>query len=311
MAPNDSACTFRKGFGLKADVQDDARRRLLRATRRSAADAGLHAHGRRRDASASRASSASATASSARSTTPTRRARKFPDRRIFLVGEIIHNPHVNARCARWASRSSSASATSGFDYDAITPRGRRDPAGVRRHRSTTSQTLRELRLRAGRHDVRLGAQRLEARRGATRATGFTSLIHGKYYHEETRATASQAQKYPDGALPRGARHGRGASSSATTSKGEAIAARFLRPLRARRVAGLRSRRASAAHRRREPDDDAGARVARDRRGGRRRDRARARRRRARRRLPHLRHDLQRDAGPAGRGGGAARASRST
>ena len=28
--------------------------------------------------------------------------------------------------------------------------------------------------------------------------GFTALIHGKHYHEETRATASQVERYPDG-----------------------------------------------------------------------------------------------------------------
>src|SRR5581483_2867253 len=30
--------------------------------------------------------------------------------------------------------------------------------------------------------------------------GFTALIHGKHYHEETRATASQVERYPGGAF---------------------------------------------------------------------------------------------------------------
>src|SRR5438034_11495819 len=28
--------------------------------------------------------------------------------------------------------------------------------------------------------------------------GFTAVIHGKYYHEETKATSSQVTKYPSG-----------------------------------------------------------------------------------------------------------------
>jgi 4-hydroxy-3-methylbut-2-enyl diphosphate reductase len=40
---------------------------------------------------------------------------KFPDRRIFLAGEIIHNPHVNAKLREMGIAFLGASPT-GFDY---------------------------------------------------------------------------------------------------------------------------------------------------------------------------------------------------
>ena len=96
MAAPDPSTYFRKGFGLKAEVQDelaaDYSGRLvdrLRAedytltvgdvTIRLAREFGF-CYGVER---------------AVEYAYQTRR--KFPDRRIFLVGEIIHNPHVNTR----------------------------------------------------------------------------------------------------------------------------------------------------------------------------------------------------------------------
>ena len=120
---------------------------------------------------------------------------KFPEKRIFLAGEIIHNPHVNAKLKSMGITFLSAKGT-GFDYAPVAPA---DvvllPAfGVTIH---DFQTLRDLGCVIV--DTTCGSvlnvwKRVEA----YARDGFTALIHGKYYHEETRATASQVEKYPGG-----------------------------------------------------------------------------------------------------------------
>ena len=142
--------------------------------------------------------------------------------------------------------------------------------------------------------------------------GYTSVIHGKVWHEETQATASQAVavRRP---LPRRVR---------STPKPQTVCDYIRARRRPRRVpgavrqggvAGLRSRSRPAAHRPRQPDDDADVRVAGD-----RRDAARRRCSTATatptlgRALSGVRHDLQRHAGsPGRRRRAAARHSRST
>jgi len=121
--------------------------------------------------------------------------RKFPDRRIFLAGEIIHNPHVNAKLREMGVEFLSASGK-GFDYS---PVAEQDVVILPAFGVTIQdfQTLRELGCVVV--DTTCGSvlnvwKRVEA----YARDGFTSLIHGKYYHEETRATASQVEKYPGG-----------------------------------------------------------------------------------------------------------------
>lgn len=120
---------------------------------------------------------------------------KFPDRSILLVGEIIHNPHVNAKL-RAMGITILELANGSFDYSKVTP----DdvvilPAfGVTIH---DFQTLRGIGCVVV--DTTCGSVLNVWKRVESYARdGFTSLIHGKHYHEETRATASQTEKYPGG-----------------------------------------------------------------------------------------------------------------
>ena len=120
---------------------------------------------------------------------------KFPDRRIFLAGEIIHNPHVNAKLRDMNITFLAAKGT-GFDYAPVET----NDVVILPAFGVTIQDFETLRaMGCVVVDTTCGSvlnvwKRVEA----YAREGFTALIHGKYYHEETRATASQVEKFPGG-----------------------------------------------------------------------------------------------------------------
>jgi 4-hydroxy-3-methylbut-2-enyl diphosphate reductase len=120
---------------------------------------------------------------------------KFPDRRVYLVGEIIHNPHVNQRL-REMGIEILMPVDGAFDYSVISA----EDVVILPAFGVTITDLQTLRAKGCVVvDTTCGSvlnvwKRVEA----YARDGFTSLIHGKYYHEETRATASQVEKFPGG-----------------------------------------------------------------------------------------------------------------
>jgi 4-hydroxy-3-methylbut-2-enyl diphosphate reductase len=119
---------------------------------------------------------------------------KFPERRIYITGDMIHNASMNDRLRNMGIEFLSQ----GFDgrpdekFDSLGPEdvvllpafgAPVDWVGKLRERGcivvdTTCGSVLSVWKRVTRY-----AQR-----------GFTSVIHGKYYHEETKATASQTTK---------------------------------------------------------------------------------------------------------------------
>ena len=123
--------------------------------------------------------------------------RKFPDRRIYLVGEIIHNPLVNARLREMGVEIlMRPEPTGAFDFSAI----RTEDVVIMPAFGVTIDDFSALReIGCVLVDTTCGSVLNVWKRVESYARdGFTALIHGKYYHEETRATASQVRKYPDG-----------------------------------------------------------------------------------------------------------------
>ena len=191
----DTAATyFRKGFGLKAEVQEvlssDYTGRLVDLLR--AREYTLEAE----DVTVRLAREFGFCYGVERAVDYAYQARrKFPDRRIVLAGEIIHNPHVNDKLREMGVEFLSG-GPGGFDFSSVKPQ---DvvilPAfGVTIH---DFERLRE--LGCVMVDTTCGSVLNVWKRVESYARdGLTALIHGKHYHEETRATASQVERFPGG-----------------------------------------------------------------------------------------------------------------
>ena len=121
---------------------------------------------------------------------------KFPDRRVFLLGEIIHNPHVNRRLTDMGVVFLYPDEAGGFDFSGLTPD---DVVILPAFGATVADFQRLQKVGCILVDTTCGSVLNVWKRVEQYARdGFTSLVHGKHWHEETRATASQALRYPEG-----------------------------------------------------------------------------------------------------------------
>jgi 4-hydroxy-3-methylbut-2-enyl diphosphate reductase len=121
---------------------------------------------------------------------------KFPGKRTFLVGEIIHNPHVNHKLEAMGVQFLHRPEGGEFDFHAVTP----EDVVILPAFGVTVKDFERLRaIGCVLVDTTCGSvlnvwKRVEA----YARDGFTALVHGKNYHEETKATSSQVTKHLGG-----------------------------------------------------------------------------------------------------------------
>jgi 4-hydroxy-3-methylbut-2-enyl diphosphate reductase len=197
-APTTPPTYFRKGFGLKADVEGELAAAydgrlvdLLKERDYSLTAGGVTVRLAREFGFCYGVERAVEYAYQTR--------RKFPAKRIYLAGEIIHNPHINRRLSDagviFLKHNANTNEAS-FDFSIVNPE---DVVLLPAFGVTVADfaTLRE--RGCVMVDTTCGSVLNVWKRVESYARdGFTALIHGKYYHEETRATASQVMKYEGG-----------------------------------------------------------------------------------------------------------------
>lgn len=116
---------------------------------------------------------------------------RFPDRRIFLTAQIIHNPRVNQNLQEMG-----VSFLKEEDYGKVE---KEDVVILPAFGATASQILTLKAKGCVLVDTICGSVLNVWKRVENYAEeGFTAVIHGKYYHEETQATSSRLLGYEGG-----------------------------------------------------------------------------------------------------------------
>ena len=121
---------------------------------------------------------------------------KFPDKRTFLVGEIIHNPHVNHKLEAMGVQFLHRPEGGEFDFSTVTP----EDVVILPAFGVTVRDFERLRaIGCVLVDTTCGSVLNVWKRVESYARdGFTAVVHGKNYHEETKATSSQVTKHAGG-----------------------------------------------------------------------------------------------------------------
>jgi 4-hydroxy-3-methylbut-2-enyl diphosphate reductase len=116
--------------------------------------------------------------------------KRFPERRIFLTGELIHNPHVNRELLEMGIGFLEGSYSEKATIDTLAP----EDVVLLPAFGAPMDVMRSLQeKRCVLVDTTCGSVLLVWKTVERFSReGFTSIIHGKWYHEETRATASRA-----------------------------------------------------------------------------------------------------------------------
>ncbi len=122
--------------------------------------------------------------------------KQFPEKRIFLTTEIIHNPLVNNRLKEMGIEFLAGQYRAEHGFEDVQPQ---DVVILPAFGATLAEMDELKKKGCVLVDTTCGSVINVWKRVEKYAkTGYTAIIHGKYSHEETKGTSSRALQFPGG-----------------------------------------------------------------------------------------------------------------